>query len=278
VRRLFTASDAGLSASALDWGVRRGHWVRVVRGVYAEGASPPSELDRQRAHVLARNSAASGALAGVLHKLDGVVLDDRPIRRRNLTNHVVVDGVPCTDGLQTMIDLAAVVDDLVWEQALECALRRRLVTIDELEAALPRLGASRTPGTTRIRRVLGLRPAGAPPTESLLETLMVQLARKVRGLGPPTRQLEIFDRHGIFIARLDLSWPALGLFLELDGQQHKGQPVYDARRETAVVAATGWLPGRFTWHEVTRIPRQTIRRLEGLVWQASRRTVSAVRD
>jgi very-short-patch-repair endonuclease len=100
---------------------------------------------------------------------------------------------------------------------------------------------------------------------------MVQLARQVPGLPPPTRQLEVFDEHGIFIARLDLSWPELGLFLELDGQQHKDQPVYDARRETAVVAATGWLPGRFTWHEVRRIPHQTVRRLEALAAQARRR-------
>jgi len=274
VRRLFTASESGLSESALRWGVRKGQWVRVVRGVYAEGADPPSELDRLRAQVLATNDVASDALSGVLHGLDGIVLDSRRPRRRGRAACVLIDGVPCTDGFQTMIDLASVTDDLIWEQALECALRRRLVSIDELEDALPRLGASRTPGTARIRRVLALRPAGAPPTESLLETLMVQLARNVPGLAPPTRQLEVFDQHGVFVARLDLSWPALGLFVELDGQQHKGQPVYDARRETAVVAVTGWLPGRFTWHEVTRIPRQTIRRLEALVWQASRRTSS----
>ena len=100
---------------------------------------------------------------------------------------------------------------------------------------------------------------------------MVQLARRVPGLGPPARQLEIVDEHGNFIARLDLSWPDIGLFVELDGQQHKDQPVYDARRETAVVAATGWLPGRFTWLEVVRLPNLTRRRLEALGAQACRR-------
>jgi very-short-patch-repair endonuclease len=49
---------------------------------------------------------------------------------------------------------------------------------------------------------------------------------------------------GLFVARVDLCKPEIGLFLELDGQHHKDQPVYDARRETAVVAATGMLPGR----------------------------------
>jgi very-short-patch-repair endonuclease len=92
---------------------------------------------------------------------------------------------------------------------------------------------------------------------------MVQLASGVPGLGEPTRQLEVLD-DGLFVARLDLSWPTIGLFIELDGQQHLGQPLYDARRETAVVAVTGWLPGRFTWYEVTRIPRSTTRPLAAL--------------
>lgn len=100
---------------------------------------------------------------------------------------------------------------------------------------------------------------------------MVQLARTVEGLPPPRRQYVVYDAEGMFIARLDLSWPQFGAFIELDGQQHKGQPVYDAIRETNVVAATGWLPGRFTWYEVVRIPRTTARRLEGVIRQARRR-------
>src|SRR5207248_7332224 len=109
---------------------------------------------------------------------------------------------------------------------------------------------------------------------SLLETLMVQLARSIPGLGPPVRQLEISDEHGQFVARVDLAWPELGLFIELDGQHHLGQPVHDARRETAIVAATGWLCGRFTWTEVVRVPSTTTRRLIGLAAQARRRPVA----
>jgi very-short-patch-repair endonuclease len=64
---------------------------------------------------------------------------------------------------------------------------------------------------------------------------------------------------------VDLAWPELGVLIELDGQHHLGQPVYDARRETAVVAATHWLPARFTWHEVTRVSKPTLRRLLEIV-------------
>jgi hypothetical protein len=97
---------------------------------------------------------------------------------------VTVGEIRCTDGLQTLVDLAATLDDERWEQALESALRKRLFAVD------------------------------------------------------------------------------------------KGQPVYDARRETAVVAATGWLCGRFTWTEVARFPNSTVRRLAALAAQAERRPIA----
>jgi hypothetical protein len=276
MRRLFTVEEAtarGLTRAALRWGERSARWRRIDREVYAEGPCDPDAVDRARARVLAVRGIASGRLAAMLHSLDGVTEPDaRPLRRRALAEDrtVVIGGVRCTDGFQTLVELAADVDDREWEQALESALRQQLTSIAEIEIALPTLGRARTPGVRRMRRVLAVRGQG-PPTESLLETLMVQLARGVDCLPAPTRQHEIVDSSGTFVARVDLSWPALGLFLELDGQHHEAQPVYDARRETAVVAATGWLPGRFTWHEVVRVPRTTARRLAALAEQARRR-------
>lgn len=48
----------------------------------------------------------------------------------------VIDGYECTNAVRTMIDLAAVLNDLQWEQALESALRKCHFQIDQLEAAL----------------------------------------------------------------------------------------------------------------------------------------------
>jgi len=223
-----------------------------------------------RATVMASNGVACAGLAAVLHGLDGVAVDSRPLRRRELpVDRVVrVAGLRCTDGLQTMVDLAADLDDLVWEQALESALRKKLVRVADLEQALPALGSARVPGTARIRRVLDVRPPGAPPTGSLLETLMIQLVRPVPELGEPVRQLRIGSMF------LDQSWPPIGMFFELDGEQHQGQPVYDARRETAIVAATGWLCGRFTWTEVVRVPSSTVRRARAIAAQARLRPLT----
>lgn len=277
MRTLFTTEEAarrGISSAALRWGEKAGRFRRVSRGVYAEGGSPLTQLDRARASALRSGHPVRGELAAVLLGLDGVRLT-APKRHRPLPGDaplVRAHGLACADGLQTLLDLSTTLDDAMWEQALESALRKKLCHESDLWRELDNPAR---PGHARIRRVLEARGHGVPPTESILETLMVQLIRTVLSLPPPVRQYEIFDEHGRFVARVDLCWPELGIFIELDGQQHKGQPVYDASRETAVVAATGWLCGRFTWDEVVRTPTSTARRMARLIGQAQRRPMAS---
>jgi len=270
MRKIFTTAD-GRSIDALRWGVRSGRIIRVTRGIYAEGSAPPTRFDRERAEVLAKRTVARGGLAAVLLDLDAALLDGRPTRADEADAVFVIGDVPCASATQTLVDLAATRTDDEWEQVLESALRMRLATIAELEALVPDLSRARRPGTPRIRRVLARRPAGAPPTESLLETVALQLARGVPLLGEMARQHEVVSEHRTFVARVDLSKPSLGVFFELDGQQHRGQPVYDATRETAIVAATGWLPARFTWHQITRTPRWSQRQMANVAAQAALR-------
>lgn len=263
---------------------------RVGPDTYRFGDPPVTALDRALGVAVRTDGVVSGALSALLHDLDAggapvvdVTVDrtasteTRGLRHRLLAPERIIEvhGFRCADALQTLVDLAARLDDDRWEQALEGAVRRGLVEARDLRRELPHLGAQRIRGTTRIRRVLLARPEGLPATESLLETLFVQLARLVPGLPPPQRQVEVFDRWGRFVARVDLAWPELGLFIELDGQHHRAQPLYDASRETAVVAATGWLCGRFTWTECTAHRMQTIRRLEAIVRQARARPLAA---
>ncbi len=285
MRQLYTASELeklGLTRSAVRARVQQGRLRKVADRVYAEGPEAPTPIDRARAAAIRSGGVACGAFAGWLLGFDGVVFDGPHLvvapsgnghragaERRVLpaARVITVAGVPCTNPLQTLVDLAAEIDDNRWELALESALRRRLVAVPDIVDA----AAGRQRGARRMRRVMSRRPAGAAPTGSILETLMVQLARRVRDLPPPDRQVIVANANGEFVARVDLAWPALGLFVELDGQHHKDQPVYDARRETAVVAATGWLCGRFTWREVVDLAVITARRLAELADRARRR-------
>lgn len=234
----------------------------------------PSRVETALAVLVATGGVASYGLAGILHGLDSVELAGPSVclpphrrstlpgvRRRWVDEVVTVDGYRCSSARRTLLDLATALDADVWEQALESALRKRLVSIDDLATSCG----------VRMRKLLANRPPGAPPTESLLETLMVQLIRDA-GLPSPERQVEVNDAYGGFVARVDLAWRDRGVFIELDGMHHLHQPEHDARRETAVVATTGWLPARFTWREVTRHPKPTIKRLRELY------AVAGVRD
>jgi len=284
--QFFIGSRSGRSRGRLRAGVAAGEWVVLGNDTYRHGGWPPTSLDRSLGVAVATDGVLSGSLAALMLGCDAggapnvdVTVDRlasterRGLRHRLLAPERIIDvaGFRCTDGLQTLVDLAHRLPDDEWEQALESVARLDPGVVAALTAELPHLGRQRIRGTRRIERVLLARPDGAPATESLLETLMVQIARLVPGLPPPQRQVEVFDQWGNFVARVDLAWPELGMFIELDGRHHQDQRVHDASRETAVVAATGWLCGRFTWEECTRHRLHTARRLDGIVHQARQR-------
>ncbi len=281
-RRLFTAAQyyaENHTRSQLRWLLKSGRCVRVIRNVYAEGGDEPTPFEVSIAHMMVTGKPAWGLIAGELHRFDGIevhTVHTERLQRRAIDPTIqVVAGYAATGPLQTLIDLAYLVDDDVWEQSLESALFKGQVDLGELEALLPSLSKMRHHGVGRMRRILAARPLGTSPTESLLETLFMQAARLVPGLGPPVRQYVLLDGER-FVARIDFVWPALGIFIELDGEGHKDQPVYDASRETDIAATTGWLCGRFTWSEIRHHPKASAARLARLVEQARRRPISSV--
>jgi len=283
VREIFTTKELaafGLTPDALKHGVKVGEWVDAGYGCYAKGSAEVTKLERSVAAARATRGGISGTAAGELYGLDNVtavrvdftVTPDssncRDGARRRYLKFELVHGVRVTSGTQTLVDLAACLDDLRWEQALESALRKHLTAIDLLQAQLPAMSASRTPGVKLLRRVLALRPHGAAPTESLLETLAVQMFREA-GLPDPQRQVVVYNEHGSFVARVDLAWPELGVFVELDGEHHRGQPLHDANRQNRVQGATGWLCARLTWTQITKHSKATVREVQDLIAQAT---------
>lgn len=104
-----------------------------------------------------------GIVAAVLFGFDGVSVEAELSKRRSTfvdDRRVEVGGYVCTSPLQ-LVDIAALVDDDVWEQAMEYGLRKKLVTLAELEGVIDVLSRSRVQGLRRIRRVLQQRPPGA---------------------------------------------------------------------------------------------------------------------
>lgn len=164
----------------------------------------------------------------------------------------LVDGLPVTSVRRTLLDLGQVTSDAVVERALEWALRKRHVSVDELRAAVAT--KANQPGTRALRHLLTHRPPGLPPTDSDAETLFVQLVRRT-GLPEPQRQFPVPTAEGTF--RVDFAWPARRLGVEIDGAgTHASREALrrDLRRQNRLMlslTAGGWILLRFTWDDVT---------------------------
>ena len=284
---VFTARQAeleGVSQRMLSYQSRPGRrWRRVLPGVY-EVLDAPSDWRRPLmaaqlwggpACVLSHRSAAlllrwDGVRPGMPVDLCSPTCTRAPaikVHRKAIPEADIVEtsGLRHTAALRTLLDVAAVVDDLTFELALEAAVRAGL----PIESIVARPGAH---GAARIHRVLALRPPDAPATGSELETRFVQLVRPSPVVPTPQRQVPVY-LDGVPIAYLDLAWPSLGLFVELDGKGTHDRPsalLYDRDRQNKIVTMLGWGPLRYTWDDVVNRPVTTLRKVEDAIRRAAR--------
>lgn len=178
------------------------------------------------------------------------------VRRSKLADgeRVERDGVLVTTALRTVLDLCRSLPLPEAVAVADSALRRELVTVEELTAALCRLPAG--VGRQRVARVLGLvDPECGSVLESLARVLLVQA-----GLGPEQTQLVVRTAAGGWIGRVDFAWPTARLVVEVDGFAfHADRASYrsDRRRGNALVLA-GWRLLRFSWEDVVAHPDEVV--------------------
>lgn len=280
---------AGLSRHRLRSAVargrleRRGHWLVIDTQWSAEGdatakwkhelfaalfSCPPKQ--RGSAAIFRRSAAALWGLDGSAPTSRfppielGVTRGEASSRETNkllrvrpfeVGEIVALEGLPVTSVKRTLIDLGQVADAGLMERALESALRKRLVTVQELEVALSEAPALR--GTRALRSLLTERPPGQVPTASDAETLFVQLARRA-GLPPARRQFLVRTPEGNF--SLDHAWPEVRVAVEVDGAATHASPAAltrDLRRQNMILLAlslAGWVLLRFTWVDLACEP------------------------
>ncbi len=155
---------------------------------------------------------------------------------------MVIEGIPVTTPERTLLDLGAVCHVSIVEMALDAAEKRALVTLDSVRAAVRRLGRSGRNGVGTLRRLLDARSPDRKPTESEMETLMLQVIRR-NGLPEPVTQFEI-RRAGRFVARVDAAYPEWHIAIEYDSYEYHAGPKArdkDNARRNLIVGA-GWLP------------------------------------
>jgi hypothetical protein len=257
------AEDAGLNERARRVRLDGGRWVAVHHGVYRLAGAPLSWRGSLLAACWAggTRAAASHRSAAKLWGLPGGRADLAEIvcprwrraRHERLRVHETkalraidlteVDRIPVTTVERTLLDLGAVRSPRTVEMAFESALRRELVTIGSLRGLLHRVGRQGRNGVGVLRAILDERDPDHAPTESEMETRVLQVLR-ANGLPKPVPQHDIRDALGHFIARVDFAIVEWMIALEYESiEWHTGKAALfrDNPRRRRIQSA-GWKP------------------------------------
>ena len=252
----------GYDGDAIKNRLGRGRLHRVWRGVYAVGrpaltqhgawlaavlcCGPHAALSHASAAALWRIGRTSGppevsVPRHVVRRHTGIV-----VHRRTAFEVTTHAGIPVTSPVCTLVDLAATLDRIELETAVNEADILDLADPEELRAALD--GFGRRPGVAALRRMLDRRTFVL--TDSYLERLFLPLAC-VAGLSRPQTRVWV---HGF---KVDFWWSQLGLVVETDGLRYHRTPARQAgdRRRDQVHAAAGLTVLRFTHAQVRYEPR-----------------------
>lgn len=278
------ALRAGVTAKVVQGLLDRGHWERVHRGVYRVAGTPRTSLQRLLAAVLAAGEGAMAShrsAAWLWGLADEVAYDvtvhghrrprvggDVRVHRRDLTREraVIRQGVPCTNPLRTVLDLAAGAGAGVVETAVDRGVARRLFTPTALEAEVARAARRGRKGVAVLRACLERRAGDGGRPASVLESRLARLVRQAR-LPVPVREHPVAGGY-----RVDFAWPEAGVAVELDGYEHHSS-WDDFRRDRArqnELVLAGWVVLRFTWRDVEERPAWVVSLVGEAVRSASR--------
>ena len=257
---IFTGRHArlvGLTERQIRHRIETGQWIRLFNYAFQVAGAPLIWKGRLlaacwaggfRAVASHRSAAALYGLAGGRQEVAEIMCPRwRRARHPQVEVHetkaleaadmTIVDSIPVTTPERALFDLGAVCRPLVVLMAFDKARKNGLVTYESTEATLRRLARPGRPGTRPLRWALSSRDPRQAPSESEMETLMLDVLRR-HGLPPPVPQYEVRDQ-GRFVARVDAAYPTARLAIEYQSyQEHVGpEPlVRDSRRRSRLKA------------------------------------------
>jgi hypothetical protein len=282
------ATSCGFTPRTIEYRLKTGRWQSIHRGVYRLAGGTRTFEQRTMAAVLAggASAVASHRAAGALFRLEGIeqgtieilVPRARRVRQKGIRVHRAelvradvarISGIPVTTPARTLIDLASVIARDPLEDALDDAVRRKLVHPRSLES---RLEGMQRRGSTGAGVLLSLvkkrttRNVAGSGRENRVRRALVKA-----GLPEPVRQFEIFDRDGTFVARPDLSYPDHRVYIEYDGARHfdPRQREADLERQNRL-SCLGWRPLTFIDADLRRPPSVLVAKVRAaLSWDGS---------
>lgn len=234
------ALSLGITRRQIDGLLRRGSWIRCHPRVYRLAAAPRTWQQAMMAASLWADGKAAicGRSAAALWELEGYwrsrvelcgrcqrsppagVLYHR-VRQLKRADVSVRWGIRVTSVPRTILDLSTVVSARTLERTLDEALRKRLMTLDEMHHCLERQSPRGKEGIARLKALLEERRDQLVP-DSAFES---DVARVLREHGLPTavkRYRVVEGNHSI--AEVDFAWPSRKVAIQAHGASFHRQP------------------------------------------------------
>jgi hypothetical protein len=261
---------------------RRGQLVTLRRGAYSRDR--PDDLTTEQAHrelimatvpQLEDGAVVSHASAAVMHGLPTwtsaidrvhvtrnrsgggrrrsiVHVNGAPLRSEDLA---VIDGVPVTSLVRTVLDLAR---SQPMDQAVAAGDRALAVGLDAVELQRRLLAMEHWPGVRRARRTVQFLDGRSESAgESVSRVKFVE-----QGVPPPDLQREIFGPDGQLVARVDFLWDEEKTVGEFDGKIKYGRllkpgessekVIFEEKVREDALRDMGWQVVRWLWRDLYR--------------------------
>jgi very-short-patch-repair endonuclease len=278
----------GVTQAQIHVALAQGRWLRGTPGVYALPNWPPDPNRRLLAACLVTNGVASHASAAWLWGLlkcepeplvvsvhhgqspsnrvrprsPGAATDifnPLPIavhRSRDLSETLISHrrGVPATNPLRSLVDMAGQAPPSLLDEALDVALATGLVTVEGLEAEANRLKRPGRIGPPQLLMCLDRRGFVGAPSPSVLESRTLRL---LNGGGIGVVRCETAVNGGQY--RLDIQLEH-DVFVEVDGYSYHWSPEQkrhdDARHND--LRLLGFKVLVYGWQDIVHHPRRVL--------------------
>ncbi len=212
---------------------------------------PVVSVPHNRRPVVGTDGATAGSRGGAGSRANAIVRRSRDLTHSSTSYR---QGIPTTNPLRTLVDMAGDAEPALLDEAIDAGLAVRLVTVEGLLAEAARLGRYGRSGPAQLTRRLAKRGFIGAPAPSALESRALRLlvASRVR-----VERCEVVVEGTGY--RLDIQL-AGGLFVELDGYTYHWSPDQkrydDARRNK--LRLLGFEILVYDWQTVTRQGRRMV--------------------
>ena len=271
----------GMSPDSVKRRVQAKRWIRVRPGLFLIPGFEPSLRGRLLAATAALGAVVSHESAGGLHDLPGVRRGMAVVTVRTRTTNrfpdvrvhqttdlnsrrvVELEGLPVTDVVRTVIDLASSMPVPAIGRIIDHLVIRGPATIDDFADEVMELARHGKPGMKTMHTVLRVRDGARFIGDSRLEMWALRLIREW-GFPEPEVQYPLpwrSSRNG----RVDFAYPVIRLIIEVDGRAwHTTLEAFESDRlRDNHAQLAGWRVLRITYRmlvEQPEIVRDMIRR------------------